>query len=51
MTHDSPSKSRLVEMLYFYAVSDLAITVHRASDLGQITAQPLPGFDLEDYYW
>jgi hypothetical protein len=36
---------------FIYAVSDLAITVHRASDLGQVTAQPLPGFDPEDYYW
>jgi uncharacterized secreted protein with C-terminal beta-propeller domain len=36
---------------FIYAVSDLAITVHRASDLGQVAAQTLPGYDPEDWYW
>ena len=33
---------------YIYAISDKAITVHRTSDLGQVTAQPLPGYTEGD---
>lgn len=36
---------------YIYAISDKAITVHRASDLGQVTAQTLPGYLPGDHYW
>jgi hypothetical protein len=36
---------------YVYAISDRAITVHRTSDLGQVTAQPLPGHQPDDLYW
>jgi hypothetical protein len=36
---------------YLYAISDKAITVHRTSDLGQVTAQSLPGYLPNDYYW
>lgn len=36
---------------FIYAVSDRAITVHRADDLGQVTAQLLPGHDPDDWYW
>jgi len=36
---------------FIYAISDRAITVHRNSDLGQVTAQPLPGYLPNDYYW
>lgn len=36
---------------YIYAISDRAITVHRTSDLGQVTAQTLPGYTEGDWYW
>lgn len=37
---------------YLYAISDKAITVHRTTDLGQVTAQPLPGYTPgSDYWW
>jgi len=36
---------------FIYAISDKAITVHRNTDLGQVTAQPLPGYLPNDYYW
>jgi hypothetical protein len=36
---------------YLYAISDKAITVHRTSDLGQVIAQPLPGYLPNDNYW
>ena len=36
---------------YIYAISDKAITVHRLSDLGQVTAQTLPGYSPNDWYW
>jgi len=36
---------------YLYAISDRAITVHRTTDLGQVTAQALPGYTPGDDYW
>ncbi len=36
---------------YVYAISDRAITVHRVSDLGQVAAERLPGYDQADFYW
>ncbi|HVK71976.1 MAG TPA: beta-propeller domain-containing protein [Kofleriaceae bacterium] len=36
---------------YVYAISDVAITVHRVSDLGQVAAEVLPGYDQDDLYW
>jgi len=36
---------------FIYAISDKAITVHRNTDLGQVTAQTLPGYTSGDYYW
>lgn len=36
---------------FIYAISDKAITVHRLGDLGQVTAQTLPGYLPNDYYW
>ncbi len=36
---------------FIYAISDKAITVHRNTDLGQVTVQTLPGYTSTDYYW
>jgi len=36
---------------YLYAVSDRGITVHRTSDLGEVTRQTLPGYTPDDWYW
>ncbi len=36
---------------YIYAISDKAITVHRLSDMGLVTAQPLPGYQYNDWWW
>lgn len=32
-------------------LEDMLITVHRTADLGQVTAQALPGYLPNDYYW
>jgi hypothetical protein len=36
---------------YIYVLSDLAITVHKTADLGQVTEQTLPGYQPSDEYW
>jgi Beta propeller domain len=36
---------------FIYAISDKAITVHRLGDLGQVAAQPLPGYQYNDWWW
>ncbi|MGE5181607.1 MAG: beta-propeller domain-containing protein, partial [Acidobacteriota bacterium] len=36
---------------YVYAISDRAVTAHRVSDLGQVAAQPLPGYSPGDLWW
>ena len=36
---------------YVYAISDVAISVHRVSDLGQVAVERLPGYDPADDYW
>lgn len=36
---------------FIYAISDKAITVHRLSDMGLVTAQTLPGYQYNDWWW
>lgn len=36
---------------YIYAISDRGVSVHRTSDLGLVTLEPLPGYSPNDWYW